>query len=264
MSDFIKHGMMGGVAFLKFNRPAKLNAITHDMWLAIKKLTDDFAKRDEVKALFISSTHQKVFSAGADLEEFGRKSSDAKWLKQNQAAIRGALDAVMNFPKPTVAAVSGICYGGGLALALACDLRFAEVSSKFSLPPAKLGLLYPLPEIARLVEAVGYGGAAELLFTGKVIEAPAARWIGLVNDVYAREEFEVELNKLAVSLAGLSSTSLAGLKDMLMRVRSGQKKDTKDTEKMFLKAYRGEDFKAAMKALREKNRDAAKARKSTS
>jgi len=165
VSDFFQHEITQGIAAIRFNRPEKMNAINYEMWLEFKKLIDGFAKNKDAKALFLFSTNPKFFSTGADMDEFERKSGDKKWRAANFKAIRGAMDALMNFPKPTVAGVSGLCLGGGLAIAAACDIRYGEISAKFSLPPAKIGLVYPFPEVKRLVELIGHSQAAELLFT---------------------------------------------------------------------------------------------------
>lgn len=253
MSEFFQHKITQGIAAIRFNRPEKMNAFNYEMWLEFKKLIDGFAKNKDAKALFLFSTNPKFFSAGADMDEFERKSGDKKWRAANFKAIRGAMDALMNFPKPTVAGVSGLCLGGGLAIAVACDIRYGEVSSKFSLPPAKIGLVYPFPEVKRLVELIGHSQTAELLFTTRSIDAKVARAMGLITKVFVFDEYEKQLNLLAGHMSVLPLSSLIGLKQMLIRVAAGQHKDTKETEALFLNAYDSDHFKTTMKMLRKKS-----------
>jgi len=246
-----------GVHVIKLNRPEKMNAISHQMWLDLSKEIEACQKDKDTKGLFISTAIRQVFSVGADLEEFDKNRKDTKWLKDNYTAMKDALKALEDFPFPTVASVSGHCVGAGVSIALACDMRFAEVSAKLSIPPAKLGLVYPFPDIKRLVDAVGHGPAAEILYSAKTIDARDARWMGLVNEVYAREEFDSQMNQLAASLAKFSKTSLEGMKTMLVKIRGGQTAENKDTEKMFLDSFHTEDFEAALKAFQQHNKEAA-------
>ena len=125
MSAYFQHEVTRGIAAIRFNRPEKLNAINYEMWVELKKLVDGFKKNKDVKALFLFSTNPKCFSTGADMDEFERKSADKKWRVANFKAIRGAMDSILYFPKPTVAGISGLCLGGGLGLAAACDIRYA-------------------------------------------------------------------------------------------------------------------------------------------
>jgi len=253
VSEFFQHEVTQGIAAIRFNRPEKMNAFNYEMWLEFKKLIDGFAKNKDAKALFLFSTNPKFFSTGADMDEFERKSGDKKWRAKNFKAIRGAMDALMNFPKPTVAGVSGLCLGGGLAIAVACDIRYGEISSKFSLPPAKIGLVYPFPEVKRLVELIGHSQAAELLFTTRNIDAKVARAMGLITKVFVFDEYEKQLNLLAGQMSVLPPSSLIGLKQMLIRVAAGQQKDTKETEALFLNSYDSDHFKNTMKMLRRKS-----------
>ncbi|MEE8258461.1 MAG: enoyl-CoA hydratase-related protein [Sphingomonadales bacterium] len=253
MSEFFQHEVTQGIAAIRFNRPEKMNAFNYEMWLEFKKLIDGFAKNKDAKALFLFSTNPRFFSTGADMDEFERKSGDKKWRAANFKAIRGAMDALINFPKPTVAGVSGLCLGGGLAIAAACDIRYGEVSAKFSLPPAKIGLVYPFPEVKRLVELIGHSQAAELLFTTRNIDAKVARAMGLITKVFVFDEYEKQLNLLAGQISVLPPSSLIGLKQMLIRVAAGQQKDTKETEALFLNSYDSDHFQKTMKMLRRKS-----------
>ena len=257
MAGEITRSTKMGIHVIKLTRPEKMNAITHQMWLDIKKEIDTCKKDKKTKGVFMSTGVRKVFTVGADLEEFEKHRTDKKWLKDNYAAMSDAVKAIADFPYPTIASISGHCIGAGCSIALACDMRFAEVSAKLSIPPAKLGLVYPFADIKRLVEAVGHGPAAEILYSAKTIDARDARWMGLVNEVYAREEFDNQMNQLAAVLAKFPRSSLKGMKTMLSKIRGGQASETKETEKLFLDSFQTEDFEAALKAFHQHNKEAA-------
>ena len=121
------------------------------------------------------------------------------------------------------------------------------------MPPAKIGLVYPFPEVKRLVELIGYSQAAELLFTTRNIDAKVARAMGLITKVFVFDEYEKQLNLLAGQMSVLPPSSLIGLKQMLIRVANGQHKDTKETEALFLNSYDSDHFQNTMKMLRRKS-----------
>ena len=171
----------GTVAVLTLERPAQRNALATSDW---RLLEDTIAAvpRSAAAVLLRSST-PGIFSAGADLRDLALLAEDAGRRAPFRLAMRGAIDALAALPMPVVAAIDGGCFGAGVALALAADLRIASDQASFAVPPARLGIAYPAEDVARLSARVGEAQAARLLFTGATIDAAEAVRIGLVDTI---------------------------------------------------------------------------------
>lgn len=170
-----------GVATLTLDRAAARNALATAHWRA---LADTVAQVPaDARALVIASAVPGVFCAGADLRDLALLADDVPARAAFRQAMHAAVEAVAALPVPTLAAVTGGCFGAGVALALACDLIVAAPGARFAVPPARLGIGYPAGDVARLVARVGRGQAARLLFTAAPIDADEARRIGLAEVV---------------------------------------------------------------------------------
>jgi enoyl-CoA hydratase len=219
----ILHTIDGHVATITFSNEGRYNAMSLSMWL---KLTETLAKLDanhDVRALVLRGDGEKAFVSGADISEFGAQRSDARGVAAYDEAVSSAQGALSDFRCPVIAAISGICYGGGLGLALACDLRYGSPTAKFRMPAARLGLGYAFSGMKRMVAVLGVAQASEVFYTARVYEAQDAARIGLLasihDDVFgdaARTAQEIAANapltvraaKLAVNalLAGTADT----------------------------------------------------------
>jgi len=199
-----------GIALLTLNRPEARNAIDLAMIGEIRRALAELGVRDDVACLILTGAGDKAFAAGADIAQLrGRKGPDA--LKAINAAL---FQEVEEFPFPTIAAIRGYALGGGLELALACDLRVAGEGAKVGQPEVGLGIIPAAGATRRLRHLVGLGRARELIFTGRVIGAEEALQMGLVNRVVpddqvvtAAEELGREIARngpLAVRLAKLA------------------------------------------------------------
>ncbi|MGJ3627741.1 enoyl-CoA hydratase/isomerase family protein [Sphingomonas sp. MMS24-JH45] len=156
----------------------------------------------------IASTTPGIFSAGADLRDLARLAGDVPARAAFRDAMRDGIEAVAALPMPTIAAVEGGCFGAAVALALACDCIVAGTEARFAVPPARLGIAYPAPDVARLVRRVGQGAARRLLFTADAVDAEEApRRIGLVDTIE-------DPHAMAARIAGNDPAALALLKAM--------------------------------------------------
>lgn len=248
MQDWDPH-IADGVATLWINRPAKRNAISLPMWRALPDLAATLAADRAVKLLVLRG-RAGVFSGGADIEEFRTEYQTEAAALANHAAIQAGMEALERFPKPSVAVIEGPAIGAGLGLALACDLRLAALGSRFAITPAKLGLLYALGDIRRLVEAVGWSRAKLMLLTARQIDATIALDWGLVDLLAAPEQLEAELARLSDELRAAAPFTRTTLKQLFGLLRSGQKQESPETRALFAAGFAGPDFQEGYEAFR--------------
>ncbi|PWG01341.1 hypothetical protein DF286_14560 [Sphingosinicella humi] len=213
----------GATARLALNRPAALNAIAIDGWFQLASAADE-AVGSGARALIVSSAPGGAFSAGADISEFDSFRDDAEARSAFRRAMRHGLDTLADLPIPTIALVEGACFGAGVALAMACDIRVAGPKARFAITPAKLGVAYPQEDVYRLVSLVGPGQASRLLFGAEIIDAREAARIGLVE--WAIEgEAEPAVEPFAAAVAANDEESLRVLKRAVRLASLGTSQD---------------------------------------
>jgi enoyl-CoA hydratase/carnithine racemase len=167
-----------------------------------------------------------------------------------------AIEALDAYPYPIVAQLGGHAIGGGLELALTCDLRVAAAGIRVSMPPAKLGLIYSHTGLRRFVEVCGVARTAELFFTGHAVDSERAERMGLVNEVVAPERLEERVLELATEIAGNAPLSLAGNKRVLRALRDPRLPEELERELIELResCFRSEDFREGVRAFAEKRK----------
>lgn len=173
----------GAIGWIVFNNPARHNAVSLDMWAALDRVLGVFATEPEVRVVILTGAGGKAFVSGADLTEFGAKRDNPEDNEIYTAVSGKARRALTDFTKPLVAMIDGYCIGGGLVIALGCDVRIASDRSRFGIPAAKLGLGYGLGGVVDLVDLVGPGAAKDILFSARTLSADEALRIGLVSQV---------------------------------------------------------------------------------
>jgi enoyl-CoA hydratase/carnithine racemase len=201
-----------GVALVKLNRPAKRNAMHLAMWHQLATIVLGLGRDPKVRCLVLTGTAD-TFCAGADISEFAAVRSGTDLGGTYDAAVDAAAHAIAHCPKPTIAAISGACVGGGVAIAVACDFRCANVTAYFAVPAARLGVVYGVLETQLLVQAVGPAKAKEILFSGRKFDADAAAQMGLVTHLV--DAAETPLNgalALAASFTLSAPRTIAGAK----------------------------------------------------
>jgi enoyl-CoA hydratase/carnithine racemase len=211
-----------GVATVELARPDKHNAISYAMWQAFGRLMPVLAADDDVEVVLFRGTAGGPFSAGADIAEFRTLRADPEGARSYGEAVESGEQAIIAFPKPTVALIEGFAIGGGTQIAVACDLRICGEGSRFGVTPAKLGIVYALPSTERLVETVGAAWARWILLTGDLLDAPTALRIGLVHEVVPDDRVVDRAHAVARTVASRAQVSLRGGKAMVHRVVTGQ------------------------------------------
>jgi enoyl-CoA hydratase len=198
-SQFVSAHSEGAIGWLVLNRPERRNALNAEMWAAIPPLMQALDADPEVRAIVIRGAGGEAFAAGADISEFGEARNDAAAAARYEQLNGQAFTAIRGCSKPVIAMVRGFCIGGGLAIALACDIRIADATALFALPPARLGLAYPLDGLKDLVATVGAPIAKEMIFTARRIKAEEALRLNLVNRL--AQDLEAETRALAYEIA---------------------------------------------------------------
>lgn len=171
----------GTIGWLLLNNPARRNALNAAMWAAIPGLVEALASKPQVRCIILRGAGAEAFAAGADISEFAATRNDAAAAAAYEALNGAALMALRQAAKPVIAMIHGFCIGGGLAIAMACDLRIADTTAVFSLPPARLGLAYPLESLHDLVSLVGPAVAKDLILTARRISSVEAHRLGLIE-----------------------------------------------------------------------------------
>src|ERR1700694_5621130 len=180
----------GQVGYVIFNNPERHNAVSLEMWAALSEILEAFAKDPDVRVVVLTGAGGKAFVSGADISKFESERSSKDAVDRYNVTVDKANTAVYEFPKPTIAMIRGYCIGGGVGLALCCDLRICSDNSKFGVPAAKLGLGYGYKGIKKLVDVVGPSFAKEIFFTARQFSAAEALTMGLVNRVLREAELE--------------------------------------------------------------------------
>jgi enoyl-CoA hydratase/carnithine racemase len=232
-----------GVARLTLDRPEARNAIPAAGWGELAAMIDRVAASD-VRLLLVTGAGG-TFCAGADLADFRTMRGDAAAAVRFRQDMRGALNRLRGLATPTIALIEGDCYGAGVALAMACDLRLAALNAHFAITPAKLGIGYPQEDVHRLVELVGPGQAARFLFSAQPIRSEEARQIRLVDDWLPNVEL------LVPAILANDPASLALLKEAIRRAAAGVRSDP-EMDARFDALIAGDEMARRLEALRRK------------
>jgi enoyl-CoA hydratase/carnithine racemase len=239
------------LARIRIHSPDRRNAMSRAMWLTLADAVYAIEARPDVLVVLVqgSSGH---FCAGADMSEFAIVFETPETTRDYLAAIEKGLTALARLERPTIALFEGSSIGGGLAIGLACDLRFAAEDAHIAAPPAKLGLLYGPVETRRLAELVGPSRAKDLLFSGRRALTEEALAIGLIDRRLPAANLAAEAQTYALELAKLSQTSIRGAKATAEAALAG---DSPDTLRAHVEAAAlGADFREGKLAFAEKRR----------
>ncbi len=247
----IRLNIVPPLAEIIISRPGKHNAMSNDMWAALPALIEDAEADASVKVILLHGGEVDMFSAGADIEDFGT-------LYATREGALAALDtlalgnaSIAACTKPVIAAIEGNCIGAGLSLAMAADLRVAGEGAKFALPPAKLGLSLPIDDLGRIIDAIGKSAAKDLLFTARVIDVSEAKAMGLINRQAPRGEAIIMARALASNMSRLSQWSHRVAKQLIAGRDRGWKHTTSEAAALFVDGFEKEDFPEGINAFLE-------------
>lgn len=244
----------GAIGWLVLNQPDRRNALSQAMWDAIPGLLENAEQDRDIRVVVVRGVDEKAFAAGADISEFETVHASPDSSQAYNRIVQRAERALSRFSKPTIAMIQGPCVGGGCGIAVACDLRFADETSRFGIPPAKLGLVYSLHDTKLVVDKIGPARAMDMIYTGRLVDAAEALRIGLIDRLWAPAEIESETRTYCESLTQASQFSVRATKKIVRMILDGVAEDTEETLKMFDDAFRGEDFIEGRSAFMEKRK----------
>jgi len=245
----------GAVGWIVFNQPAKRNAINNAMWRGIPAAMKQFDADEEVRCVAFRGAGSEAFSAGADISEFQKIRAERQSVSQYDGLLDEVLHSIQGSRKPSLAMIHGFCMGGGLEVALACDLRYCGESAQFAIPAAKLGLAYNVEGHKRLLETVGHARAREIMFLGRRYDAAEGLAMGLVHRVLAEEKLEAFVADILRNLCENAPLSIANSKTIIEEyVKSSGQPDHARMDAAIDRAARSADYEEGRKAFMEKRK----------
>jgi enoyl-CoA hydratase len=245
----------GSVGYVIFNNPERRNAVSLDMWAAATRILEDFAQDDDVRVVVVTGAGGKAFISGADISRFGAERSSEEAIARYNTTVEKANNTFYDFPKPLIAMIRGYCIGGGVGLAVCCDMRICSDNSRFGIPAAKLGLGYGYTGIKRLSDLVGPSFAKEIFFTARQFDAEEARSMGLVNRVVPESELEAYVKNYADMIAANAPLTINAVKYIAGQVtkEEGQRNLPRAAE-MVKQCFESKDYVEGRTAFMEKRR----------
>ena len=245
----------GAVGWIVFNQPAKRNAINGDMWRGIPRAMAQFDTDPEVRCVVFRGAGTEAFASGADISEFDKIRSQQAAVAEYDNLLDEVLHSIQDSRKPSLAMIYGFCMGGGLEVALACDLRYAGRSGQFGIPAARLGLAYNVEGHKRLLETVGHARAREIMYLGRRYSADEALAMGLVNRVFADGDLEKETTQIIATLCDNAPLAIANSKTIIEEyVKSSGAADPAVMQAAIERCTQSEDYKEGRRAFMEKRK----------
>ncbi|MBX3027729.1 enoyl-CoA hydratase/isomerase family protein [bacterium] len=241
------------LAWVVVNRPQARNALSVAVWEGLADAITALGADRDVRVVIVRGAGEQAFISGADISEFRAVRADAAATAAYDQVSGRAWAALMHAPQPVMAMIHGFCFGGGVAVALACDLRFASAEARFAVPATRLGLSYPFESIVRLVQVVGPTHAADILLSARTLNAGDAMHIGLVNRVLPAAELEAATREYALAMAhGAPLTVAAHKRAIREALRAPADRDMAGLREAMRRCFDSADYQEGIAAFLEK------------
>jgi enoyl-CoA hydratase len=251
MSQEILYDVKDGVGRITFNRPQARNAFSFLMYERLAAICQESVADSSVKVLVLTGADETAFAAGTDISEF-KKFSTAQDALDYEARINGLLDAFERIPIPTIAAIAGVCTGGGTTIAACCDLRIGAANARFGVPIGRtLGNCLSMSNYTRLAALLGPARVKEIIFTARLIDSGEARAIGLLSEVlpdYAA--LQIRADELARTVASQAPLTLRATKEALRRIK--ERMTPEEDDNTIVTCYMSSDFREGLDAFLNK------------
>lgn len=250
-----------GIGWITFNQPERRNAISLEMWQGLGDALEAFEHDDDVRVVVLSGAGGKAFASGADISEFDKQRANAEQRKAYGKISARGNQWLAELTKPMIAMIRGYCIGGGLAVALNADIRFATRESTFGIPAARLGLGYEYAGLAKLARLVGPACARDIMFTARFMEAEEARGMGLINFVVEDDELESRVRDYAATIAANAPLTVRAAKAAVNAFeRYSVVEESKRVAKLVDACFDSDDYKEGRRAFAEKRKPAFRGR----
>jgi len=247
----------GPLARITFNNPAKLNAISLEMWEGLGEAVAAFEADTEVRVIILDGAGGKSFVAGADVSRYEEERMGEGAQEHYARTGEKALSALYDTSKATIAAIDGYCFGGGISVAVSCDLRIATTASTFAQPAMRYGIGYRYKSLRRMSDVLGPAATKELLIGGRILDAPQALAKGFVAEVLPREGFAEAVRKQAEKIAAGAPLTLKQVKHAIAQiVRDPADRELELSERYFQDCYASADYREGIRAFAEKRKPA--------
>lgn len=245
----------GAIGWITFNNPARHNAVSMAMWRALYEIVAGLAEDPEVRIIVVRGTGDKAFVSGADISEFEEKRSSVEVTRDyDETAARG-LAALSEVGKPTIAMIRGYCFGGGVAVALSCDMRIAAEDASFAVPAAKLGIGYGFDGVRKLVQVVGPSFTREIFYTARRFTAQEAAAMGLVNRLVSTDGLEAYVRDYASTIASNAPLTVASIKTLVSQALQDESdRDPRLCKDVTDRCFASADYAEGRQAFMEKRR----------
>ena len=243
------------VGWIIFSNPGKFNAVSHDMWLALPKAVAAHEADPEVRLIVISGDGDKAFISGADISQFEKARGSAEAQAIYNRAVVEAYEAPVHCAKPVIAKIRGICMGGGLGLAAACDVRIAADDAVFRMPAARLGLGYNYTGIRRFAQLLGASNTADIFFSARKFNAADALAMGFVNRVVPAADLDREVAAYCGLIAENAPLTIAAAKFAIRQ--TGLDPDARELDeaaRLIEVCFDSEDYREGRRAFMEKRK----------
>jgi enoyl-CoA hydratase len=259
-TERLQTSLEDAVLHIRFHNPAKYTALSMDMWEALPRLLEQAENDDNVRLVVFSGTGDKSFISGADISQFEDLRAAKEAVKSYEQTAESALRGIYEFAKPTIACIRGYCIGGGLNVAISCDIRIASTDSIFSIPATRLGLGYRFSAMQNLTNLVGPGFAKDIFFTGRRLDATEALRIGLVNRVVPPNDLDSLLKEYATAISTGAPLTIKAGKRILREVLTPGDVDMEACRKLIAECFDSEDYVEGRRAFMEKRKPQFKGR----
>ena len=255
----IKTSIDGAVATVVFSNPPRMNAMTYDMWQAVPKVFAALDADPAVRVIVCAGDGERAFISGADISQFEKLRGTVEAQVEYNKAVEQAYVAPMNCAKPVVARIRGICIGGGLGFAAACDLRICSEDSIFRMPAARLGLGYSPTGVRRFMNVLGAANTTDIFISARKFDAREALRMGFVSQSVPAAALEKTVADYCRMVAENAPLTVAAAKYAVLQwQKNGPERDLAKAMRMVEACFASEDHKEGRKAFMEKRTPAFK------
>jgi len=274
MPGRVQHEVEGSIGWIVFDHPERRNALSANMWRELALAAQALAADESVRVVVMRGAGDEAFISGADISQFqisgdattggaaeGGETparTDGAVSEQPAGAERAddginAFHALTSLDRPLIAMIHGYCYGGGVAISLTADMRYAADDGRFAIPAARLGVGYDMSGVEALAELVGISAAKEILFTARSYDAQEALRMGLVNRVVAKAELESFVRDVAQRIAGNAPLTVRSVKLIAGELQKDRsKRDSRRVSEAVRACFESRDFEEGVSAFLEK------------